>query len=221
MVFSETGYPDRAHQDDPFRHCFDPFPATVGMLLRVRPRPLRHQGLVPDRKASRERRSKNYEEEYDGVHTGLASASGCGLGGQQDRHPHMDARLKKGATAGASAASKMSSLTPRARFEKLIVATGGFLGFDETPLAVNWKDVEIGPDIDYVNRTRYTPPSRAALRADSREAAQFLGRAVDRLKECLPDRLITRTGFEVFPRPYAPCEADPGSEATLSKPPGG
>jgi hypothetical protein len=34
---------------------------------------------------------------------------------------------------------------------KLIVETGGFLGFDETPLAVNWKDAKIGPDIDYVN----------------------------------------------------------------------
>jgi sporulation protein YlmC with PRC-barrel domain len=40
---------------------------------------------------------------------------------------------------------------PEGKVLKLIVTTGGFLGFDETPLAVNWKDVKIGPDIDYVN----------------------------------------------------------------------
>jgi sporulation protein YlmC with PRC-barrel domain len=40
---------------------------------------------------------------------------------------------------------------PGGRVLKLIVETGGLLGFDETPLAVNWKDVKIGPDIDYVN----------------------------------------------------------------------
>jgi CheY-like chemotaxis protein len=44
-------------------------------------------------------------------------------------------------------------------------------------------------------------------------AAGDLGQAVDRMKECPPDLLITRTyfnlakrckGFEVFPRPHAP-----------------
>jgi sporulation protein YlmC with PRC-barrel domain len=40
---------------------------------------------------------------------------------------------------------------PEGKVLKLIVTTGGFLGFDETPLAVNWKDVKLGPDIDYVN----------------------------------------------------------------------
>ena len=40
---------------------------------------------------------------------------------------------------------------PGGKVLELIVDTGGLLGFDETPLAVNWKDVKIGPDIDYVN----------------------------------------------------------------------
>ena len=40
---------------------------------------------------------------------------------------------------------------PSGDVRQLIIATGGFLGFDETPLAVNWKDVKIGPDDDYVN----------------------------------------------------------------------
>ncbi len=31
------------------------------------------------------------------------------------------------------------------------VTTGGFLGIGDTPLAVNWKDVKIGPDVAYVN----------------------------------------------------------------------
>lgn len=41
--------------------------------------------------------------------------------------------------------------SPEGNVRELIVDTGGFLGFDETPLAVNWTDVKIGPDIDYVN----------------------------------------------------------------------
>jgi sporulation protein YlmC with PRC-barrel domain len=40
---------------------------------------------------------------------------------------------------------------PDGKVRKLVVATGGFLGMDETPLAVNWTDVKIGPDTDYVN----------------------------------------------------------------------
>ena len=40
---------------------------------------------------------------------------------------------------------------PGGKVIKLIVETGGLLGFDETPLAVNWKDVKIGSDLDYVN----------------------------------------------------------------------
>ncbi len=41
---------------------------------------------------------------------------------------------------------------PEGNVRELIVDTGGFLGFDETPLAVKWADVKIGPDpIDYVN----------------------------------------------------------------------
>ncbi len=40
---------------------------------------------------------------------------------------------------------------PDGKVRKLIVTTGGFLDIGETPLAVNWKDVKIGPDIDYVN----------------------------------------------------------------------
>lgn len=40
---------------------------------------------------------------------------------------------------------------PDGKVRKLIVTTGGFLGIGETPLAVNWNDVKIGPDIDYVN----------------------------------------------------------------------
>jgi len=40
---------------------------------------------------------------------------------------------------------------PKGKALKLIVETGGLLGFDETPLAVDWKDVKIGPGLDYVN----------------------------------------------------------------------
>jgi sporulation protein YlmC with PRC-barrel domain len=40
---------------------------------------------------------------------------------------------------------------PAGDVRELIIDTGGFLGFDETPLAVKWKDVKVGPDIDYVN----------------------------------------------------------------------
>jgi len=40
---------------------------------------------------------------------------------------------------------------PEGKVRKLIISTGGFLGIDETPLAVNWQDVKIGPDLDYVN----------------------------------------------------------------------
>jgi sporulation protein YlmC with PRC-barrel domain len=41
--------------------------------------------------------------------------------------------------------------SPEGNVRQLIVETGGFLGFDETPLAVNWADAKIGPDLDYVN----------------------------------------------------------------------
>jgi sporulation protein YlmC with PRC-barrel domain len=40
---------------------------------------------------------------------------------------------------------------PDGKVRKLIVTTGGFLGIGDTPLAVNWKDAKIGPDVDYVN----------------------------------------------------------------------
>jgi len=40
---------------------------------------------------------------------------------------------------------------PDGKVRKLIVTTGGFLGIGDTALAVNWKDVKIGPDIGYVN----------------------------------------------------------------------
>ena len=40
---------------------------------------------------------------------------------------------------------------PDGKVRKLIITTGGFLGIGDTPLAVNWKDVKIGPDVDYVN----------------------------------------------------------------------
>ena len=41
--------------------------------------------------------------------------------------------------------------SPKGNVRQLIVETGGFLGFDDTPLAVNWADAKIGPDLDYVN----------------------------------------------------------------------
>ena len=41
--------------------------------------------------------------------------------------------------------------SPDGKVLKLIVTTGGFLGIGDTPLAVNWKDVKIGPNVDYVN----------------------------------------------------------------------
>lgn len=40
---------------------------------------------------------------------------------------------------------------PEGKVRELIVATGGFLGIDDTPLAVKWQDVKIGPNVDYVN----------------------------------------------------------------------
>jgi len=40
---------------------------------------------------------------------------------------------------------------PDGKVRKLIVTTGGFLGIGDTALAVNWKDIKIGPDIGYVN----------------------------------------------------------------------
>jgi sporulation protein YlmC with PRC-barrel domain len=40
---------------------------------------------------------------------------------------------------------------PDGKVRKLIVTTGGFLGIGDTPLAVNWKDVKVGPDVAYVN----------------------------------------------------------------------
>lgn len=42
-------------------------------------------------------------------------------------------------------------LDPDGKVRKLIVTTGGFLGIGDTPLAVSWKDVKIGPNVDYVN----------------------------------------------------------------------
>jgi sporulation protein YlmC with PRC-barrel domain len=41
--------------------------------------------------------------------------------------------------------------SPDGKVRKLIVTTGGFLGIGDTPLAVNWKDVKIGPGASYVN----------------------------------------------------------------------
>jgi len=40
---------------------------------------------------------------------------------------------------------------PDGKVRKLIVTTGGFPGIGDTPLAVNWKDVQIGLDVGYVN----------------------------------------------------------------------
>ena len=35
---------------------------------------------------------------------------------------------------------------PEGKVRELIVTTGGFLGIDDTPLAVKWQDVKIGPE---------------------------------------------------------------------------
>jgi sporulation protein YlmC with PRC-barrel domain len=79
---------------------------------------------------------------------------------------------------------------PNGQVLKLIVETGGFLGFDETPLAVVWKDAKIGPDLDYVN----TPitvesldkyglfdgmPSKVAIGPRAWRATELIGDYVD------------------------------------------